>query len=202
MADALDKAHRQGVIHRDLKPGNVMLTKSGVKLLDFGLAKLHPAKAAGPFSEAVTYAGASLTERGTILGTLHYMAPEQLEGEDADARSDMFALGTVIYEMTTGKRAFDGKSPASVIAAILEREPAPITALEPLAPPVLDHVIRRCLAKEPDDRWQTAGDLMRELKWLAESARPARRTRHPHTAAASRALSWSSQPQDSLPASS
>ena len=119
-----------------------MLTKSGVKLLDFGLAKLHPGKAAGPFSEAVTYAGASLTERGTILGTLHYMAPEQLEGKDADARSDIFALGAVIYEMTTGKRAFDGKSPASVIAAILEREPAPITAVKPLAPPVLDHVIR------------------------------------------------------------
>ncbi len=201
MADALDKAHRQGVIHRDLKPGNVMLTKSGVKLLDFGLAKLHPGKAAGPFSEAVTYAGASLTERGTILGTLHYMAPEQLEGKDADARSDIFALGTVIYEMTTGKRAFDGKSPASVIAAILEREPAPITAVKPLAPPVLDHVIRRCLSKEPDERWQTAGDLMRELRWIAESAAQPAAPKRTHGGRFPRTFLVAA-PQDSLPASS
>jgi Tol biopolymer transport system component/predicted Ser/Thr protein kinase len=168
IADALDKAHRKAIVHRDLKPGNVMLTKSGVKLLDFGLAKLQPIGAVSGSSVAATMTS-PLTGRGTILGTLQYMAPEQVEGRDADARSDIFSFGVVLYEMTTGKRAFDGKSAASIMAAILEREPPAMSSLQPLTPPVLDHVVRRCLAKDPDERWQAASDVMRELKWIGET---------------------------------
>ncbi len=170
IADALDKAHRQGIVHRDLKPGNVMLTKSGVKLLDFGLAKaVAPAGPASVLTSFPTMAGgANLTQEGTILGTFQYMAPEQLEGKEADVRSDMFALGAVLYEMATGQKAFSGKSQASLIASILEREPAPISTIQPMAPPALDRVVKTCLAKDPEERWQTAHDVALQLRWIAE----------------------------------
>jgi eukaryotic-like serine/threonine-protein kinase len=169
ISDALDKAHRKGVTHRDLKPGNIMLTKSGTKLLDFGLAKLRQdAAPAVPFSQAST-AKDTLTAHGTILGTLQYMAPEQLEGKEVDARTDIFAFGAVVYEMATGKKAFEGSSQASLIAAILEREPPAMSSLQPMTPPALDRVVKRCLAKEPEKRWQTGSDLCEELKWIAES---------------------------------
>jgi eukaryotic-like serine/threonine-protein kinase len=175
ISDALDKAHRQGIMHRDLKPGNVILVgKTGAaphaKLLDFGLAKAAGSGliASGALGEALTATG-PLTAQGTLLGTLQYMAPEQIEGRDADWRSDIFALGAVLHEVVSGQRAFTGTSPASVIAAILERTPPALSTLQPLTPPALDHVVARCLAKDPDDRWQNAGDIMRELKWVAST---------------------------------
>jgi len=173
IADALDKAHRQGIVHRDLKPGNIMVTKSGIKLLDFGLAKLRmlddAAGSAGLSRLATEFsAGAPLTERGSILGTFQYMAPEQLEGKEADARSDIFSFGSVLYEMATGQKAFSGKSQASLIASVLEHEPPPISSVQPLIPPALDRVVKTCLAKDPDDRWQTAHDLESELKWISQ----------------------------------
>jgi Tol biopolymer transport system component len=166
IADALDKAHRAGIVHRDLKPSNIMLTSTGAKLLDFGLAK--PASALVDMATTATKMEAPVTEQGTIVGTFQYMSPEQVEGRELDGRSDIFSLGTVLYEMVTGQRAFDGKSRLSVASAILEKEPAPITTLKPLAPAALDHAIRNCLAKNPDDRWQTARDLSHELKWISE----------------------------------
>ncbi|MEP6995678.1 MAG: serine/threonine-protein kinase, partial [Acidobacteriota bacterium] len=167
IADALEKAHRQGIVHRDLKPGNVMLTKSGVKLLDFGLAKaMTPAAPAGSLTALPTQQG--LTQEGTILGTFQYMAPEQLEGKEADGRTDIFALGCVLYEMATGKKAFSGTSQASLIGAILHTEPQPISTVQPASPVALDRVVRKCLAKDPEDRWQNAADLGSELKWIGE----------------------------------
>src|SRR5712664_265853 len=168
IADGLDKAHRSGVVHRDLKPGNIMLTPTGAKLLDFGLAK-----PAAPLVTGVTLTAASkqspVTEQGTIIGTFQYMSPEQVEGKELDGRSDIFSLGAVLYEMVAGKRAFEGNSQLSVASAILEKEPAPISIAKPMTPPALDHSINKCLAKVPDERWQSASDLASELKWISES---------------------------------
>ncbi len=169
IADALDKAHRQGIVHRDLKPGNVMLTKSGVKLLDFGLAKVvHPDSPASESSVLATQAAANLTREGTILGTFQYMAPEQLEGKEADARADIFSFGAVLYEMATGRKAFSGTSQASLISAIMREEPEPMASIMPMTPPALDRVVRTCLAKDAEDRFQTAHDAKLQLQWIAE----------------------------------
>jgi serine/threonine protein kinase len=169
IAQALENAHRRGVVHRDLKPTNIMLTKSGAKLLDFGLAKWS----ATGTSEAETLKTLTgkperLTEEGTILGTFRYMAPEQLEGKEADTRTDLFAFGEVLYEMATGVPAFSGKSKASLIAAILTSDPTPITTLQPVSPTALEQLVRSCLAKDPEERWQSAHDLRLELKSLEE----------------------------------
>ncbi|HET9794868.1 MAG TPA: protein kinase, partial [Thermoanaerobaculia bacterium] len=173
IAAALDRAHRAGIVHRDLKPGNVMLTRTGVKLLDFGLAKAvakAPVEDGSGLSALPTAAPESrpLTEEGTILGTFQYMAPEQVEGREADARTDIFALGCVLYEMATGRKAFTGRSRAGLVAAILERDPGPISAALPMAPPALDRLVQGCLEKDPDDRWQSAHDVMAQLRWIAQ----------------------------------
>jgi eukaryotic-like serine/threonine-protein kinase len=171
ISDALDKAHRKGVTHRDLKPGNIMLTKTGTKLLDFGLAKLkqEAAPANLPLSQLPT-ADEPLTAKGSIVGTLQYMAPEQLEGKEVDARADIFAFGAVVYEMATRKKAFGGDSQASVISAIMSSDPPPMSSLQPMTPPALDRVVKKCLRKEPEERWQIARDVTDELKWIAEGS--------------------------------
>jgi Tol biopolymer transport system component len=181
ICDALEKAHRAGIVHRDLKPGNIMLTASGAKLLDFGLAK--PVTVFG--TQSLTHAGpltpstptmnlsglagpaGTLTQQGTIVGTFQYMAPETLQGQEADARSDIFSLGCVLYEMLTGRHAFEGKSQISVASAILEHDPELISKVQPMAPAALDHVLAECLAKDPEARWQNAADVGRELRWIA-----------------------------------
>ena len=163
IATALDCAHREGIVHRDLKPANVMITRDGVKLLDFGLAQLTQAA-----EDSAEMTESNLTREGVVIGTVPYMAPEQVEGRRMDARTDIFALGVVLYEMTTGKRPFRGDSVASLMAAILHSDPTPPATLRPLTPPLLDRVVQRCLAKSPDDRWQTARDLAAELRWLQE----------------------------------
>jgi Tol biopolymer transport system component len=167
ITNALDKAHRQGIIHRDLKPGNVVLTKTGAKLLDFGLAKSGAAVSAAAASELPTGV-APLTAKGTILGTFQYMAPEQIEGDQADARSDIFAFGAVLFEMLTGRKAFTGKSHASLLGAILKEDPPPVSQVVPVTPPALDYLVRTCLAKDPDARYQTAHDIGLQLRWIAE----------------------------------
>src|SRR5262249_13845681 len=155
----------------------IMITKSGAKLLDFGLARLKQPNAAPVFTVSTLPTDKSgLTLQGTILGTLQYMAPEQLEGKDADGRTDIFAFGAVVYEMITGKKAFEGKSQVSLIGAILEREPVPVSALQPASPPTVDLVIKRCLAKDPDDRWQSAGDLAAGLEWIGQESATATAT--------------------------
>src|SRR6202044_3992557 len=185
IAQALEKAHQQGIIHRDLKPANIMLTKAGAKLMDFGLAKPGltkrelsiAANTVGPFTPStptvnlasLTAAASPLTQKGSIVGTFQYMAPELLQGAEADARSDLFSFGCVLYEMITGCRAFEGKSQLSVFTSILERDPEPISVSQPLAPPTLERVVRACLAKDPADRFQSAHDVAMDLRWLAES---------------------------------
>src|ERR1700756_3269652 len=176
ICEGLEKAHKGGVVHRDLKPGNIMLTGSGAKLMDFGLAK--PALAASPPSSGLTQTLASpqspLTIEGMVVGTFQYMSPEQVEGKEADARSDIFSLGAVLYEMATGKRAFEGKTAASTIAAILAADPPPMSSVQPLSPPALEATVKSCLAKDPDERLQTAHDLKLQLKWIQESGSSSR----------------------------
>jgi eukaryotic-like serine/threonine-protein kinase len=185
IGDALDKAHRAGIVHRDLKPGNIMLTAAGAKLLDFGLAK-----PVVPLANAATLTAASpkpaVTEQGTIVGTFQYMSPEQVEGKELDGRSDIFSLGAVLYEMVTGKRAFEGQSQFSVATAILEREPEPVGTVKPTTPAALDHAIKKCLAKAADERWQSASDLASELKWITESGAQAAGSARAHATTKSR----------------
>jgi eukaryotic-like serine/threonine-protein kinase len=172
ICEGLERAHRSNVVHRDLKPGNIMLTRANAKLMDFGLAKAAASPAM--LSDAMVTLSTPpqshpLTAQGTLVGTFQYMSPEQVEGKEADPRSDIFSLGAVLYEMTTGKRAFEGKTTVSIVAAILEKDPLPVTAVKPLSPAALQHAIEGCLTKDPESRWQSAGDVGRELRWITSS---------------------------------
>jgi serine/threonine protein kinase/Tol biopolymer transport system component len=171
ICEGLERAHRSGVVHRDLKPGNIMLTKSGAKLMDFGLAKTAVAVGAGSASASLATMSQPLTAQGTIVGTFQYMSPEQIEGKEADVRSDIFALGAVLYEMITGTRAFEGKTTASMIAAILAAEPKPISTVQPMSPAALGTVVKACLAKDPDERLQTVHDVKLQLKWIESDSK-------------------------------
>src|ERR1700751_2907371 len=173
VAEGLEQAHRMGVVHRDLKPGNIMITRTGAKLLDFGLAKT--AQPVMPQSSGLSATMTSpnysqpLTAEGTVIGTYQYMSPEQIEGREADARSDIFSFGAVLYEMATGRRAFEGKSQVTVASAILEKDPEPVSRHQPLAPSALQHVVQGSLMKDPESRWQSAADIARQLRWISSS---------------------------------
>jgi len=167
IAAGLDAAHRRGIIHRDLKPGNIMLTKSGAKLLDFGLAKTSPPAGAASVLSMLPTTPPNLTAQGALLGTFQYMAPEQLEGKEADARTDIFAFGCMLFEMLTGRKAFEGKTRASLLGSILKDDPPRVSAQQPTASTSLDRIVATCLAKDPDDRYQSARDLLRDVKWIA-----------------------------------
>ena len=173
ICEGLEAAHRSGVVHRDLKPGNIMLSKTGAKLMDFGLAKSvaigTPAGHGATTIVSTPVSGVPLTTQGTVVGTFRYMSPEQIEGHEADTRSDIFSLGCVLYEMATGKPAFDGKSPASIMAPSWNATLTPSRAFDPQLPPALDRVVKICLAKDPDDRFQTVQDIKLQLKWIAEA---------------------------------
>jgi serine/threonine-protein kinase len=212
IGDALDKAHRRGITHRDLKPGNVIVTKGGPKLLDFGLARQGETarRSLREGGSDVATEAKPLTQEGTVLGTIPYMAPEQLEGKESDARTDLFALGALLYEMATGKRAFEASSQASLIAKIVGSDPPPMSELQPMTPKALERVVKRCLAKDPDERWQSAADLASELKWIAEGggvATEVSRKRSPQrgllypvlTAALSGAVVWFLKPAPVIP---
>src|SRR5882757_2174359 len=166
--EALEAAHRKGIVHRDLKPANVMVSKSGVKLLDFGLAQIKAPATAG--DQTATMA---LSTEGTIAGTLQYMSPEQLQGKEADGRSDIFAFGLTFYEMLTGRRAFDGDNAATVISAIMTAEPPALPPQQLAVPPAVERVLRMCIAKDPDDRWQSASDIRRALQLVDATPRSA-----------------------------
>ena len=168
IADALDAAHRQAIVHRDLKPGNIMLTKSGTKLLDFGMAKYQEATTSESALSHLQTIDNPLTAEGFAPGTLQYMAPEQLEGKIADARTDIFSLGVIIHEMATGQRAFKAHSQAGLISAIMNSEPLPISSIQSTIPPALDHVVKTCLAKDPENRWHSANDVKLQLRWITE----------------------------------
>ena len=178
IADALIAAHSQGIVHRDLKPANVMLTSTGVKLLDFGLAQLRTLEPVVPSAAAVASVS-GLTSAGLVIGTLPYASPEQLRGVRVDARTDIFAFGALLYEMLTGSRPFTADSQAALIAAVLEHDAPPVSDRQPLAPASLDRIVQKCLAKNPDDRWQTARDLKSELVWVRDGREDARRPRTP-----------------------
>ena len=172
ICEALHAAHKKGIVHRDLKPANILLTKQGVKLLDFGLAKLgasQPVTASSGAMPSIEQATvAALTGAHTVVGTPQYMAPEQIEAKDVDARTDIFAFGCVLYELLTGQRAFDGKTASGVMAAVLATTPRPLSEIAPLTPPALERIVSRCLAKDPEDRWQTARDVSAELQWVSQ----------------------------------
>src|SRR6202049_176752 len=200
VAESLAVAHRQGIVHRDLKPGNIMLTQGGAKLMDFGLAKPLGLQTTGAgsgsapsFTAAATLSGPSplspLTSAGSIIGTIQYMSPEQIEGKEADARSDIFAFGAVLYEMAAGKRPFQGKSQISLASSILEGDPEPIRALKPMTPPGFEHVVATCLQKNPEERYQTAHDIKLELQWIAKE-RPVSAASTAAPAPARRPLGW------------
>ena len=186
IAGALDAAHRKGIVHRDLKPGNILVTKSGVKLLDFGLAKTSPiAQLAEDATQTMP-----LTEAGMMVGTLQYMSPEQMEGKEADPRSDIFSFGLVLYELLSGTRAFPASTQAGLIVAILKEEPRPLALLLPLTPPALDRALNKCLAKDPDERWQSARDLKAELEWVATGNSGSNSASIPKTLSRRSAFPW------------